>query len=78
LRDLITILDDLKQRGVKFKSLTEAIDTETPAGRRHADLGRRETEVGPSKKEVEQNNPKLQVGAIVFRKTGSWDVHPDC
>jgi DNA invertase Pin-like site-specific DNA recombinase len=33
LRDLITILDDLKQRGVKFKSLTEAIDTETPAGR---------------------------------------------
>jgi DNA invertase Pin-like site-specific DNA recombinase len=33
LRDLITILDDLKQRGVKFKSLTEAIDTATPAGR---------------------------------------------
>jgi DNA invertase Pin-like site-specific DNA recombinase len=33
LRDLITILDDLKKRGVKFKSLTEAIDTETPAGR---------------------------------------------
>jgi DNA invertase Pin-like site-specific DNA recombinase len=33
LRDLITILDDLKQRGVKFKSFTEAIDTETPAGR---------------------------------------------
>jgi Enterobacteriaceae phage serine recombinase len=33
LRDLMTILDDLKQRGVKFKSLTEAIDTETPAGR---------------------------------------------
>ena len=33
LRDLITILDDLKQRGVKFKSLTEGIDTETAAGR---------------------------------------------
>jgi DNA invertase Pin-like site-specific DNA recombinase len=35
LHDLITILDDLKQRGVKFKSLTEAIDidTETSAGR---------------------------------------------
>ena len=33
LRDLITILDDLKQRGVKFRSLTEAIDTETPTGR---------------------------------------------
>jgi DNA invertase Pin-like site-specific DNA recombinase len=33
LRDLITMLDDLKQRGVKFHSLTEAIDTETPTGR---------------------------------------------
>ena len=27
------MLDDLKQRGVKFHSLTEAIDTETPTGR---------------------------------------------
>jgi DNA invertase Pin-like site-specific DNA recombinase len=33
LRDLITMLDDLKQRGVEFRSLTEAIDTETPTGR---------------------------------------------
>src|SRR6476660_3232345 len=33
LRDLITMLDGLKQRGVKFRSLTEAIDTETPTGR---------------------------------------------
>ncbi len=33
LRDLITMLDELKQRGVKFRSLTEAIDTETPTGR---------------------------------------------
>ncbi len=33
LRDLITMLDSLKQRGVKFQSLTEAIDTDTPAGR---------------------------------------------
>jgi DNA invertase Pin-like site-specific DNA recombinase len=33
LRDLISMLDDLKQRGVKFRSLTEAIDTETPTGR---------------------------------------------
>lgn len=33
LRDLIALLDDLKQRGVKFQSLTEAIDTETPTGR---------------------------------------------
>src|SRR5450759_5614083 len=27
LRDLITMLDDLKKRGVKFRSFTEAIDT---------------------------------------------------
>jgi len=33
LRDLITMLDDFKTRGVKFRSLTEAIDTETPTGR---------------------------------------------
>jgi DNA invertase Pin-like site-specific DNA recombinase len=33
LRDLITILDDLKGRGVVFRSLTEAIDTHTPTGR---------------------------------------------
>src|ERR1700683_3983619 len=33
LRDLVTMLDDLKHRGVKFRSLTEAIDTETPTGR---------------------------------------------
>src|SRR5438132_9295738 len=29
LRDLIALLDDLKARGVAFRSLTEAIDTET-------------------------------------------------
>ena len=29
LRDLIAMLDDLKQRGVKFASLTKAIDTST-------------------------------------------------
>ena len=33
LRDLITMLDDLKQRGVKFRSLTEAIDTANLAGK---------------------------------------------
>jgi DNA invertase Pin-like site-specific DNA recombinase len=33
LRDLILLLDDLKQRGVKFQSLTEHIDTDTPTGR---------------------------------------------
>jgi len=33
LRDLIGLLDDLKARGVGFRSLTEAIDTATPTGR---------------------------------------------
>jgi len=33
LRDLIGMLDDLRGRGVHFRSLTEAIDTETPTGR---------------------------------------------
>ena len=33
LRDLITMLDDLRARGVKFHALTEAIDTATPTGR---------------------------------------------
>jgi DNA invertase Pin-like site-specific DNA recombinase len=33
LRDLITMLDDLRERGVVFQSLTEAIDTATPTGR---------------------------------------------
>jgi len=33
LRDLITMLDDMRDRGIRFQSLTEAIDTETPTGR---------------------------------------------
>jgi DNA invertase Pin-like site-specific DNA recombinase len=33
LRDLITMLDSFRDRGVKFRSLTEAIDTDTPTGR---------------------------------------------
>ena len=33
LRDLIGLLDDLKARGVAFRSITEAIDTTTPTGR---------------------------------------------
>ena len=33
LRDLITMLDDFRSTGIRFKSLTEAIDTETPTGR---------------------------------------------
>jgi hypothetical protein len=33
LRNLIAMLDDLRAPGVKFHSLTEAIDTTTPTGR---------------------------------------------
>lgn len=33
LKDLIGILDDLKERGIEFVSLTEKIDTTTPTGR---------------------------------------------
>jgi DNA invertase Pin-like site-specific DNA recombinase len=33
LRDLISLLDNLRERGIKFRSLTEQIDTETPTGR---------------------------------------------
>ena len=33
MRDLITILDELRAQGVKFQPLTEAIDTETATGR---------------------------------------------
>jgi len=33
LRDLITTLDDLRDRGVRFHLLTENIDTDTPTGR---------------------------------------------
>ena len=33
LRDLIHMLDELRERRVRFQSLTEAIDTTTPTGR---------------------------------------------
>jgi DNA invertase Pin-like site-specific DNA recombinase len=33
LRDLITLLDELRAQGIKFRSLTEHIDTETATGR---------------------------------------------
>ncbi len=33
LSDLIELLDDLKARGVAFRSVTESIDTATPTGR---------------------------------------------
>ncbi len=32
-RDLIHMLDDFRSKGIRFRSLTEAIDTETPTGR---------------------------------------------
>ncbi len=32
LRDLVRMLDDFRERGIKFRSLTEAINTEIPAG----------------------------------------------
>ena len=35
LRDLITMLDELRARGIKFRSLTEHVDTETPSRPRH-------------------------------------------
>jgi DNA invertase Pin-like site-specific DNA recombinase len=33
MRDLLTKMEDLEKRGIKFKSLTEGIDTTTPVGR---------------------------------------------
>ena len=33
VRDMIAIMDDLHERGIRFLSLTEAIDTDTPTGR---------------------------------------------
>jgi DNA invertase Pin-like site-specific DNA recombinase len=33
LRELLMLLDDLKGQGVRFKSLTESIDSHTPTGR---------------------------------------------
>jgi DNA invertase Pin-like site-specific DNA recombinase len=43
LRELIILLDDLKQEGVKFCSVTESIDTTTPTG--HVDVDRRMAEL---------------------------------
>ncbi|MHC6686319.1 DNA-invertase hin [Klebsiella variicola] len=33
VRDLITLVSELRARGVNFRSLTDSIDTSTPAGR---------------------------------------------
>src|SRR5262245_36379859 len=39
LHDLIGLLDDLKTRGVAFRSVTESIDTATPTGRAMWQMG---------------------------------------
>lgn len=33
LKHLLTVIDELEERGVGFRSLTESVDTSTPAGR---------------------------------------------
>jgi len=33
LRDLVTIVNELKERGIEFRSLQESIDTTTPSGK---------------------------------------------
>ncbi|HBY5157600.1 TPA: recombinase family protein [Klebsiella pneumoniae] len=33
VRDLITLVSELQERGIHFRSLTDSIDTSTPAGR---------------------------------------------
>ncbi len=33
VRDLITLVSELQDRGIHFRSLTDSIDTSTPAGR---------------------------------------------
>lgn len=38
LKHFLTLLEDLEHRGVQFRSLTEPIDTTTPAGRMFAQM----------------------------------------
>lgn len=33
MRHLVTLIEELRQRGVNFRSLTDSIDTSTPMGR---------------------------------------------
>jgi DNA invertase Pin-like site-specific DNA recombinase len=33
VRDLITLVSELQDKGIHFRSLTDSIDTSTPAGR---------------------------------------------
>src|ERR1700694_4424788 len=60
LRDLITMLDDLKDRGVKFHSLTEAIDTTTPHGPRHVADDRHSGGIGTQP--YQRANPRRSEG----------------
>jgi len=65
LRDLITILDDLKTRGIQFRSIMENIDTETPAGRAMWQM------IGVFA-ELERNfiTERTKAGALAARKRG--------
>jgi DNA invertase Pin-like site-specific DNA recombinase len=48
VRDLITLVSELQERGIHFRSLTDSIDTSTPAGRffpRHERLAEMEREL---------------------------------
>lgn len=33
MRHLVTLIEELRQRGINFRSLTDSIDTSTPMGR---------------------------------------------
>src|ERR1039457_2627681 len=64
LRDLITMLDDLKHRGVKFRSLTEAIDT------KNVPLGSRV--VSQKVNFLGQGNKGRLISSAVRRRTGEY------
>ncbi|MFT3581346.1 recombinase family protein [Klebsiella pneumoniae] len=58
VRDLITLVSELQARGVNFRSLTDSIDTSTPAGRRRVmttevvERCRRMMDMGATRKQV--------------------------
>jgi len=64
LRDLITMLDDLKQRGVKFRSITEAIDTHTPTRRARSTT----PGIGSTPKSAARTWPLLRVNRTTLYK----------
>ena len=49
VRDLITLVSELQARGVNFRSLTDSIDTSTPAGRPGGDGARVDSGAYPSR-----------------------------